>query len=142
MNTPTYKEQFDKITRAYFSCELWPYNPCACFVGNLLNNTSEWIGGRYGSFENGNHFSYNYNYREGVDSIRKESNNLYSPDEIASLEELFLSSIAKDGDNGISAENALYNGMDCTLDALRKIHESKGEVVDTIPFKKRQLANV
>lgn len=38
METPTFKEQYNKIVNAYLKGELNPWDGCACFVGNLLNN--------------------------------------------------------------------------------------------------------
>lgn len=38
----TYKEQFDKLTRAYINDEVQPFENCACFVGNLLNKNAMW----------------------------------------------------------------------------------------------------
>jgi len=42
MKTPTFREQYNKIVGAYLRDELKPLNSCACFVGNLLNNTAGW----------------------------------------------------------------------------------------------------
>lgn len=47
MNThPSFLEQYDKVTRAYFDGTLNPFNSCACFIGNILNDKGEWAWAR------------------------------------------------------------------------------------------------
>lgn len=148
MNTPTYKEQFDKITRAYFNNELEPMNSCACFIGNLLNGRTVWrlIRG-FLELEIKNEFkeprdiltpikASDYCLTEGEKCIVSESAGLYSADDIIEMENNFL----KLWSNGGRTEQSLFEAMDSTLDMLRKIHESKGEVIDSFEFKKRELA--
>jgi len=138
MNTPTYKEQFDKITRAYINGEIEPLDNCACFIGNLLNGNGTWSCARY------HHSAFTWRYsilpesrNYSQQSIDMESNGFYSIEEICNMEENFL----KIYDEGFSrTETSLFYAMESTLEMLKAIHESKGEIVDPIPFAKRQLA--
>lgn len=125
MNTPTYKEQFDKITRAYIRDEIRPWENCACFIGNMLNNTSAWA------------FYRTCNGSTLVPCRATDFDPLYyfyTMQEICDLENNFLNALNLRGD-----EESLFAAMDSTLDMLRKIHESKGEIIETFEFKKREL---
>ena len=143
MNTPTYKEQFDKLTRAYINNEVDPYRACACFVGNLLNRKGAWINCRSGF---STHLEGEWGIVHDADAIKcinEESNGLYTPKEIVDLEYLFLKSFGDSHCNDKSPEDSLFIAFEATLDLLKKIHISKGEVIDETPiFTKRTLANV
>lgn len=150
--TPTYKEQFDKITRAYIANELEPYQDCACFIGNLLEG-GIWSMcrpdfGKVGRLP----IIQEHEYIEGLNFIREMSNGLYSPQDIMNMEKNFLEVInsnttTNDSIGGINHkrhrnfENALFLAMESTLEMLKKIHEDSGEIVDppSVPFTKRQL---
>jgi hypothetical protein len=153
MNTPTFKEQFDKITMAYFDDTLEPYTNCACFIGNLLGGEKwAWCRGDWGVVDK----SINSDYvDEGIKFILRSSNGLYTPLQIFQMEKNFLTIISKntsgsdDLDDSIDEnlehedyEHALFLAMDSTLDMLRKIHEAKGEVIESFEFKKRELQPV
>lgn len=153
----TYKQQFDKLTEAYISGKVDPLNSCACFVGNLLNGDYKWGIGRgvFGEVSNADIIK---------ESIEREAEGFYTPQEIVDLEEKFLRSIntARDNPSAYSncskihlkvikgmpldaaEEEALFIGFEKTLDLLKQIHESKGEVVDAPPvfFKRKLTANV
>lgn len=152
----TYKEQFDKLTRAYINGEVDPWDCKACFVGNLLNNNSRW-GNEFrdalcGSRDGIGHVSKNSSYIEVLEVLRLENNNYYTPEEIANLEATFLFTINNNsGDLGFVEwwhhaykinEDALFIAFEKTLEYLKEIHISKGEIIeDNIPsFKKRELA--
>lgn len=154
MNTPTFKEQFDKITGAYFRNELDPYNNCACFIGNLLNKNDTWSYFRNALRTKSKDWvcSYSGNGTSvliGVGTIKMESNSFYTPENILALEENFLNHLEdddfrSDGGDGISlkaTEESIFEAMDSTLDLLRKIHESKGEVIESFDFKQRSLCH-
>jgi len=140
MNTPTYKEQFDKLTAAYINNEVNPYDACACFVGNLLNNKGawafrEWTGQRAP-------------YKSAVECVFKESNGFYTPKEMYMLEYIFISNISDNTPNSwfrerlndANYENALFIAFEKTLEALKALHISKGEVIEEAPiFNKRVL---
>jgi hypothetical protein len=145
MNTPTYKEQFDKITRAYVDNEMDPLMECACFIGNLLN-TDEWAICR--TFK-----AIEFPYRKGTTFVESDitcpipanehwikekvlhlSQGLYSADDIIRLENNFLTVWL----NGNETEDALFHAMESTLEMLKQIHIRKGEHVEEIPFTKRQ----
>lgn len=135
MNKPTFKEQSEKIIQAYLKCEIYPLNPCACFVGNLLNNKKEWIEGRSAS----NCGMVNSNKIQqfvAIACINQESNNLYTLQEILELEKNFMVGCSIGG----SYENAIFNAMISTLEMLKQIHISKGEVIeDEITLQKREV---
>lgn len=140
MNKPTFKEQSEKIIQAYLKCEIEPMNPCGCFVGNLLNNTREWrkgIGFVYGTT------SADVTLKlEAMRSISKESKNLYSLQEIADIEENFMTIVTGYGNHlGYDySEEALFEAMVSTLEMLKQIHISKGEQIEEeITLQKREL---
>lgn len=141
-----YSEQFNKLTTAYVAGKVDPYSACGCFVGNLLNNNREWIEARFGL---GNIGDYDKKTMEkSTNCVRKESNGLYSLQEIYNLEKLFLETYSENkGDTQAFSssetptqqdEDALFIAFEKTLDALKELHISKGEVIDEVPvFKKR-----
>lgn len=146
MKTPTFREQYDKIVGAYLRNELKPLTPCACFIGNLLNKNPNWASARdFKGFDNPViDFVIDKNGLEvGVFCIKTESCGLYSVEEIISLEKLFLQTISMQWhENACNDEESVFNAMTATLEALRKIHESKGEVIEDYVFEKRQLVNI
>jgi len=139
MNKPTFKEQSEKIIQAYLKCEINAGDACACFVGNLLNNKGEWIDGRH-SFEYGK-VDPNKNMRSrAIECINQESNSLYTLQEILELEEKFMTERYTRTGNDMNREDALFNAMTSTLEMLKQIHISKGEVIeDEITLQKREL---
>lgn len=156
----TFKEQFDKLTTAYINNEVKPYIGCACFVGNLLNRVGTWGCIReYRSF--GESILQDWCaevFGAGDKFILEESEGTYSAKEILSLENLFLKTLerktigykAPTFSNSLDTmvtkhpnyEEALFTAFSVTLDALRGIHESKGEKVDEFIFTKRKLKAV
>lgn len=75
-----------------------------------------------------------------------EAEGFYSTDEILELERCFLRHYTRlaprTGDElavTVFNEDALFIAFEKTLDLLKKIHESKGEIVDDFQFVKRQL---
>lgn len=145
----TYKEAFDKITIAYIKDELNPWVNCACFVGNLLNNTDTWSNGRYSDF----------NKRIiAIRSIQKQSKGFYLLEEILSLERIFLhtlnDNLLKPNDifdpfNSTNQnkrklpeyENALFKAMETTLEYLKQIHIKKGELIEETPILEKRILN-
>lgn len=140
MKTPTFQEQYNKIVDAYYKNELKPYIGCACFVGNLLNNKDKW--GMARDFVNEDTDTDLIIFREttnpyrfiGIQCIKEESNDLYSIEDICQLEQNFLRKYS-DSD----PENSLFNAMETTLELLKQIHESKGEIIKKYNFIKREL---
>lgn len=154
----TFKEQFDRLTSEYIAGNIYPYNGCACFVGNLLNGHDDWTacrvsedGIRIMTFESSN-FSFVYgNARVGKELIKK---NGYSIHEIVRLEQTFLETLQEECPvestyvfNEIftprdtkhpNYEPALFHAFEKTLDVLKEIHESKGEVVEPFAFVMRE----
>ena len=152
MNTPTYKEQFDKLTRAYIEDRVNPFADCACFVGNLLNNNGRWGCERYWGTEGDILNALEKTRFSDTEIIRvvllDESASLYTPDEIILLERMFLRTFKdnggsrdRDDDDKWDGEEALFVAFQATLDLLKQIHISKGEVIDETPkFSKRVLS--
>lgn len=142
MKKPTFQEQYQKIVDAYYKEELEPWNGCACFVGNLLNKKDTWCNARY--VEIGEMQTNSPILEEVLTFVNKESNGLYSYQEVINLEQNFLN-IAYNRKNslwfvkGNQTEDSLFAAMESTLQMLRKIHESKGEVVKDYNFTKREL---
>ena len=156
----TFKEQYDKIVDAYFGNRLEPFNGCACFVGNLLNNRSAWQLVRKWNYEGKGKITEDLlHYTAGLNCIVKNSQGFYSPSDIVRIENNFLAKINENTANfsGIEEyndkdidtiqehpnyEEALFIAMDSTLDLLKQIHEAKGEVVDIPKLEKRQLVTI
>lgn len=137
MNTPTYKEQFDKITEAYIKGNIEPYKSNFCFCGTIAPEEYSSEG-----FKNWNNY----------DGKFVQSKHFYSLIEYGQMEEaLFIPLNAYNGrtsslsglrlteeDEGY--EDALFTGMCDALDVLKQIHISKGEIIDDVPvFKKRKI---
>lgn len=158
MNTPTYQQQWQKLTTAYMNNEIEPNIDCACFVGNLLNRSNEWSKGRYLG-EGFSRCNVNPKLRTSelgnmVQVLKVQSNNLYTPMDIIELEKCFLKTYFDNGgtpDDYVDEawhihslkEDALFIAFEKTLDLLKSIHEKKGEVIDTPPqFQKRILQTV
>ena len=140
---PTYQEQFNKLTEAYIRNKVNPYWGCARFVGNLLNNNGDWEIGRELKVSCQKP-DYDYSIKSGncISSVlKKECNNLYDAIDIFELEKKFLRSYNTSLAEGIDREDALFKAFEVTLDLLKQIHISKGEIIDQEPvFKKRTLA--
>lgn len=155
----TYTEQREKIVQAYLKCELDPFDNCACFVGNLLNNKSQW---RDAVLEYGEASEFkDYATVDQMDisigniAIMLESKGMYTAEDIADLEYEFLEIIDENtfrqsvGYQGIGRkktllhpnyENALFEAMEITLESLRKIHARKGDLTAIeIPLEKRVI---
>lgn len=141
MKNPTYREQFNKIVRAYLRNELSPMNSCACFIGNLLNGRSEW-----GLLR---HFSSEHNIQDALKCLKEEANNFYSPEDIQQLEctfmswgigDIFKNSITDEFKNEPDYEDRLYRAMERALLHLRRLHESKGEIIEDYEFTRRDLS--
>jgi len=151
MKTPTFEEQYQKIVSAYYKNELNPLQSCACFIGNMLNNNETWSRGR--DFYNRSH---GWNIMEECDKsqvesalecLKQESNSFYTIADIIKLEQNFLrisipiNCIINAHGHKIREDN-LFKAMESTLEMLREIHESKGEIVKDYNFVKREVVNV
>lgn len=136
---PSFKQQFDKLTEAYINNEVNPSSACACFVGNLLNKSREWAYSRKFDYEQRPVKAVSTgNLTHIVRVIENEAGGLYTPEEIFSLETLFMFEV-----KGGMTEEKIFIAFDKTLALLKQIHEAKGEIIDEVPaFTKRQLATV
>lgn len=164
---PTYKQQFDKLTEAYIHNKVNPFLTCACFVGNLLNRDTAWTGIRTlehilspeittvviepGVISNRIDFQ---RFIAAGEAIDKQGEGLYSYEEIALLENNFLSVYNSKRVKGSKSkligqiqfnaivynteEDALFAAFESSLDLLKSIHIQKGEIIDESPkFVKR-----
>lgn len=127
---PTYNQQFDLLTRAYINNEVFPMSPCACFVGNILGNTKDWARLRY---------SKDQIMTPNKPGLMDPYYNFYTMEEICDLENIFLDSILYIC-FPVPTENSLFDAFERTLEKLKEIHISKGEVIEDTPvFVKRKL---
>lgn len=128
MNTPTYQQQFDKITEAYIRDEIKPLSKLFCFCGTLSN---DWMKG-----------DKNYSYKEYADmeealfstipEIEYMGKGTLSTSKFAASIGLldFLDEPEKQIPN---YEDKLFSGMVAALEVLKQIHIERGEVIDTPP---------
>jgi hypothetical protein len=145
MNQPTFEQQYQKIVSAYYKNELNPFSGCACFIGNLLNNNSNWEGCRTFKSQGQSYLDDLHDdwVEEARWAITEESYGLYTPQDIIDLENNFLKNLDYDAYlNRQCVEDEIFNAMVSTLEMLRKIHESKGEIVKDYNFTKRQLQTI
>jgi hypothetical protein len=151
----SFKTQYDKLSEAYIHNKVEPYYDCACFIGNLLGGRGSWsIIRRFnhrGKSELVCPSSSSYIY--GEQFIIEGSDNTYTCEEILQMENLFLETLETSTVGNIQVtcyntdlvkehpnyEDALFKAFCVTLDLLKQIHESKGEVVDEFTFTKREL---
>jgi hypothetical protein len=148
----TFKEQYDKLSEAYIHNRVDPYHNCACFIGNLLEGDG-WADIRHYATcgESGLVCPSSDSYIDGEAFIKQHSDNTYSCEEILQMENLFLKTLETNtvgnkericSDLVIghpNYEDALFKAFCVTLDLLKKIHESKREIVDQFTFTKREL---
>jgi len=143
--------QYNKIVNAYMQNKLNPLNCTACFVGNLLNNNMEWMFSRALKFGNGQEEGpwKEEQKQRAVACIMQEGGGMYTMSEIVKIENLFLRTM-DEGTGDVASkkfwkdskgyEERLFKAMEVTLEHLKKLHESKGEVIEDNPiFSKREL---
>src|SRR6478752_3595352 len=85
--TPTFTEQYDKIVGAYLKNELNEMDPCACFIGNLLNNTTGWSKLRDVDFSN---HGLAQPFQPISEGLRDPEYQFYTMEEICLMENNFL----------------------------------------------------
>lgn len=138
---PSYKTQFDKLTKAYINGEVRRLDSCACFVGNLLNGNGQWGYGRKALGAFGRITSDDSMRILAESCILKEASSLYTLQEILDMEALFMGVSTGLFENYEEQENALFAAFEQTLEMLKQIHIAHGEQIeDEIPvFIKREL---
>lgn len=143
MKTPTYEQQWQKITEAYLKDKIRPYDHNFCFCGTLCNGGA-WA--RY-LFERQVHNSYSI--YEAADFIRMETALLrVLHNDIETPRLLYDMWMGQDGNYHPTIEHpkyeqAVYDGMVAALEVLRQIHEAKGDpTAKSITLTKRQLQTV
>lgn len=149
-----FREQFDKLVKAYMNDEIRPHECVSCFVGNLLNNTAYWSSARHrvilgscGTDWTDEEMSMLGSERrrkilKGVRSIIKEGDNTYTVKDIVRLENTFMHIIGWDCLNYVTLEEEereerLFEAFCVTLQLLKRIHEANGEIVEDYVFEKR-----
>lgn len=120
-----YKTAEDKIIQAYFRDEIKPLQPQFCFCGTLAGG-DKWYKG-----------DVNYNYPE---YHRMEMALFSGIEKIDGVNWCDNSRGEWDEENPSVSEDGLFNGMQEALKTLKKIHIDRGENIEPVPFKKRQLA--
>lgn len=166
MTQPSFRSQYDKIVGAYLRNELNPSLCEACFVGNLLNGKTKWANGRDVStgkviqkdlttyYDLLDKTRVMADIEETKECLLEEAGGLYTQQEVVTLERTFLD-VLMEGHwtkynskyaSGIldplnTYESRLFRAMEVTLEALKVLHESKGEVVEDYVFNKRQLVS-
>lgn len=121
----TYKEAEDKIIQAYFRDEIKPLQAQFCFCGTLANGDEWYIG------------DANYN---GPQYIEMEHALFRGIEKIDGRRWSYNKNGRWDDKNPSITEAGLFNGMCAALDVLKQIHIDRGENIDPVPFKKRQLS--
>lgn len=149
MENPSFQSQYNKIVNAYYKNQLNPFDSCACFIGNMLNGNLRWGYGRKvtvpNKFEILKVVNDEFALSIALSCIRSEANSFYTLEEIFKLEENFLNITTNytPVDDGITSykynEEDLFKAMVSTLEMLKEIHISKGEVVNNYSFTKREL---
>lgn len=152
----TYKKAFDRLTEAYINGKVNPLDSCCCFVGNLLDGDRKW---RYAVNGTGNLTGDERCLLISQEGINLNAEGFYIPVEVVELENIFLRTIRRYNESTPSInsdisskigrnvplsdmeECAIFEGFKVTLDRLKEIHISKGEVIDEdIPvFVKRTI---
>lgn len=155
MQQPTFKQQFDKLTTAYIENKVEPWEPCGCFVGNLLNGHEAWTYGRkYSNFSP--LLLEGINYHIGLQCVLEQSKGLYTMEDICRIEKAFMTPLkqglkayqgithvpslieALEYEQTAGYEETLFTAFSNALDVLREIHLAKGEVIEeTSTFKPR-----
>lgn len=125
----TFREQFDKLVKAYMNDEVRPQNSCACFIGNLLDGEGCWY-----VFKDWDLSTPQYEFDHANELINHISDGTYTPKELLRIEGAFMRIWLKGGRN----EESLYKAFEHALILLRNLHESKGEVIDDYVFVKRE----
>lgn len=140
MNNPTYKEQFDKITRAYINDEIQPYDIEFCFCGTLSykKDALGWWDTDFYCFQDLHNMEFELLNTIMVKTIG--GNDIYIQSDLDNDNCWEKRDAVKNHSN---YEDAVFEGMCKALDVLKAIHISKGEVIDEVPaFQKRKLSNV
>lgn len=147
MRKPTYKEQHDKVMRAYMTGALIPRRVDACFIGNLFHGASHWSEGRRITMTNrklfglikpkvrmriDSHNSFSYGIATSV--VDFYSGGLYTYEEVLALELRFMTVWHCGG----RSEESLFQAMVETLDMLKELHEVKGEVIEATPITRKR----
>ncbi len=114
--TPKFVDQFHKITLAYFEDSLRPFSPCNCFIGHLLNNSSDWNKLRTVDHET-------KKYCPIAPGLLDPTFGFYSMEEICRIENNFLATYMDRAGN--VSDESLFNAVNTTLDLLKEIHESR-----------------
>jgi len=154
----TYNEAYNRIITAYFKDEVKPFEPCACFIGNLLGGKDIWANARtkdpfLNMFVPAKYEIGFYGSKDSIDKglkyIKDLSNDVLTIEDICRIENVFMKIIwghtSKSNigyfNDGCDQEEQLFEAMSAGLDMLKTIYEEKGLPTESIVFNKRELVN-
>jgi hypothetical protein len=144
----TFKEAYDRLMKAYMSCEVNAFNSKFCICGNLENNDRQWIR------ESLNHKRFgkcsgllNYSGEEYIEMedaymgpiIIYFSSNYPNPPDTHGYSR-YTSLITQYNSGKIDLpgyEDANFEGFCDAIEVLKEIHRTRGENVDDVVFEKR-----
>jgi hypothetical protein len=119
--TPSYAQQYEKIIQAYFRDEIKPMDHNFCFCGTLSPD-ADWDSAE----------TDKYPYSKGEYSLMEDA--LLTNISIRNCHRMLVPDQLVDKDY----ENQLFAGMCASLEVLKQIHISRGEIIDQTPvFTKR-----
>ena len=133
MNTPTYKESYDKIIEAYFKDEIEPYDSNFCFCGTLSPDR-EWRS----QWDIEKRYPYSTKQYSEMEWALLWTIN----EEMQPISPAFSYTDIEAKKANPKYEDALFKGMCASLEVLKQIHIERGENVEgEFEFKKRQLVS-
>ena len=131
MNTPTYEQQFNKITEAYIKGDIKPMDRSFCFCGTLEDNDHKWI-----NKNTCKNLTYSFGeYKKMEDALL---NHLTQFSIFRTIDGCWMGNGCPELCDPIKYEPALFNGIVAALEVLKQIHIERGEIIDQPPvFTKR-----
>jgi hypothetical protein len=132
MHTPTFRESYDLVIDAYFKDQINPYDNDFCICGTLAG-TAKW--NNFGRERVG---PYSYGEYKRIEMGLLHGINIH----LCHIGAPMMKTHDKEFQATSVFEDALFYGMTKSLDVLKEIHESRGEVIESFEFKKRELATV
>lgn len=117
--SPSFLEQYDKLTVAYLEGRIRSLQPSNCFIGILLDGNEDWALKRLYSKQTNSYYSSD---PESIDLVY----GFYTSAELFRLEQNFITKIVVlDPDCWHVTDQSLFDGLESTLHILQGIHEAK-----------------
>jgi len=133
-----YKEAYDKLINAYFKDQIKPYDRSFCFCGTIGRSYDlGWDHSKYSGLE--------YHNMEAalLDTISIEMTpfipEMRDNKFARSTNRSDLFEVRKKLEAHPEYENAIFEGFVNALEVLRKIHISRGEIIEPVKLTKRTL---